>query len=141
METFSASKLGGLPAVANAILEKAGSFRLFAFYGEMGAGKTTLILEMLKIMGVQYGSSPTYSIVNEYQTKTGEPVYHFDFYRINSLEEAYDIGYETYFFSGQYCFVEWPEKIAELLPEDAVKIILKVRDEGREILLELPESW
>jgi tRNA threonylcarbamoyladenosine biosynthesis protein TsaE len=96
---------------------------------------------MLKIMGVQDGSSPTYSIVNEYQTKTGEPVYHFDFYRINSLEEAYDIGYETYFFSGHHCFVEWPEKIAELIPEDAVKIILKVRDEGREILLELPESW
>ncbi len=139
METFYARKLDDLPALANVILEKAGSSRLFAFYGEMGAGKTTLILEMLKIMGVNDGSSPTYSIVNEYQSKNGEPVYHFDFYRINSLDEAYDVGYEIYFFSGQYCFVEWPEKIGELIPEDAVKVHLTVRNETREIRLELPE--
>ncbi len=139
MDQFFAKRPADLREIASAIIEQAGNSRLFAFYGEMGAGKTTLILEILKVLGVQdKGSSPTFSIVNEYVTGRGEAVYHFDFYRIDDISEVYDIGYEDYFFSGSYCFIEWPEKIGELLPDDSVKIHLSVRGETREIQLDTP---
>ena len=138
MEYFSNSP-GDLSEIARDILSKAGEFRLFAFYGEMGAGKTTFILEFIKLLGVKdAGSSPTFSIVNEYRDGENRPVYHFDFYRIESIEEVYDIGYEDYFFSDSYCFMEWPEKIQEILPEETVNIYMNVEENVRKIKLALP---
>ncbi len=127
-----------LPKVAREIIRASEENRLFAFYGEMGAGKTTLILEILKALGVEgEGSSPTFSIVNEYASPIG-PVYHFDFYRIDSIEEVYDFGYEEYLYSGSYCFMEWPEKIAELLPEKVVQVHILDEGESRKITLDFP---
>lgn len=138
MEYFSNSP-GDLSEIAREILSKADEFRLFAFYGEMGAGKTTFILEFIKLLGVKdAGSSPTFSIVNEYRDGANRPVYHFDFYRIESIEEVYDIGYEDYFFSDSYCFMEWPEKIQEILPEETVNVYMNVEENVRKIKLALP---
>ena len=134
MKTFFAKAPDDLKEVAKTLIEEAGNSRLFAFYGEMGVGKTTFILEILKVLDVvDKGSSPTYSLVNEYRTGEGKPVYHFDFYRIEDVEEVYDIGYEDYFFSGSYCFIEWPERIAELLPPETVKVTMRDTGEMREI--------
>ena len=120
-------QLADLDTAAKLLLEKYPSFRLFSFYGEMGAGKTTFIKSICKQLKVIDNiSSPTFAIVNVYQTETTDEVYHFDFYRINSIEEVYDIGYEDYFYGGQYCLMEWPEKIEELLPEDTIAIEIKV---------------
>ena len=103
--------------------------RFFAFFGKMGVGKTTLIKEMCDVLGVKDNvCSPTFAIVNEYSDLDGEPVYHFDFYRMKSVAEAYDIGYEEYFYSGCYCFTEWTEKIEELLPECYVRVEMEERD-------------
>ena len=97
--------------------------RIFAFYGPMGAGKTTFIKAICRELGVaDIVQSPSFSIINEYKTLTGESVFHFDFYRINKLDEAYDIGYEDYIFSGSYCFIEWPELIESLLPENTIRV-------------------
>jgi len=116
--------LSRLPAAAEQLLAEAGENRIFLFYAEMGAGKTTLIKTICKQLGVQENvSSPTFSIVNEYESPSG-PIYHFDFYRLKHEQEAYDLGYEEYFYSGNYCFVEWPEKIENLLPEDAILITM-----------------
>ncbi|MGO3183716.1 MAG: tRNA (adenosine(37)-N6)-threonylcarbamoyltransferase complex ATPase subunit type 1 TsaE [Aequorivita sp.] len=107
---------------------------IFLFYGEMGVGKTTLIKEIVKQLGVtEISGSPSFSIVNEYEGKNGS-VYHFDFYRINDVEEAYDIGVEDYFYSDNYVFIEWPEKIKELLPEDAVAINIQKNKNGSRTL-------
>lgn len=109
--------------------------RVFLFYGSMGAGKTTFIRAICEELGVEESvNSPTFAIVNEYRTGEGDPIYHFDFYRINKEEEAYDFGYEDYFYSGDLCFVEWPEKIENLLPEDAVTVsITELPDGTREV--------
>ncbi len=97
--------------------------RFFAFFGKMGVGKTTLIKELCAALGVEDNvCSPTFAIVNEYSDRQGAPVYHFDFYRLKSLAEAYDIGYEEYFYSGAYCFTEWTEKVEELLPERYIRV-------------------
>ncbi|MEI6577306.1 MAG: tRNA (adenosine(37)-N6)-threonylcarbamoyltransferase complex ATPase subunit type 1 TsaE [Bacteroidota bacterium] len=115
--------LNDLPSIARALLSAYPDRRIFAFYGGMGAGKTTFIKILCQELGaVDEASSPTFSIVNQYLTPEGSRLYHFDFYRIKKVEEAYDIGYENYFFSGDYCFIEWPEKITELLPEDSVEV-------------------
>jgi len=116
--------LNDLPRAAKELIDFAGPNRVFLFYGEMGAGKTTLIKSVCKVLGVlDPVSSPTFSIVNEYLSDS-ESVYHFDFYRIKNETEAYDLGYEDYLYSGNYCFIEWPEKIANLLPERFVKVVL-----------------
>jgi tRNA threonylcarbamoyladenosine biosynthesis protein TsaE len=101
----------------------------------MGAGKTTFIRAICEELGVEESvNSPTFAIVNEYRSGEGDPIYHFDFYRINKEEEAYDFGYEDYFYSGELCFVEWPEKIENLLPEDAVTVsITELPDGTREV--------
>lgn len=105
---------------------------VFAFYGKMGAGKTTFIKALCEALGVSdVVNSPTFSIVNEYRSDTtGELVYHFDFYRIEKLEEVYDMGYEDYFYSGALCFIEWPELVEELLPGDAVKVTVTEAEDG-----------
>ena len=108
---------------------------VFAFYGKMGAGKTTFVKAVCEELGViDVINSPTFAIVNEYRAdESGELIYHFDFYRIERLEEAYDFGYEEYFYSGDLCLVEWPEKIEPLLPEDAMQVMIRVVDEDSRI--------
>ena len=118
-----------LPEVARNLLSTFGEERFFAFFGKMGVGKTTLIKELCAALGVKDNvCSPTFAIVNEYSDSEGEPVYHFDFYRLKSVAEAYDIGYEEYFYSGCYCFTEWTEKIEELLPERYVRVEIEEKD-------------
>ena len=112
---------------------------VFAFYGKMGAGKTTFIKAICEELGVtDVINSPTFAIVNEHRSdETGELIYHFDFYRIKKLDEVYDMGYEDYFYSGALCFIEWPELVEEVLPGDAVKVTIEeVEDGTRSVRLE-----
>ena len=119
-----------LASAAQQFVEAMGERKVFAFYGKMGAGKTTFIKAICEALGVEdVVTSPTFAIVNEYMTSLGS-VYHFDFYRIKNLREAYDIGCEEYFYSGCPCFIEWPELIEELLPEDADKVNIEVHEDG-----------
>ena len=112
-----------LNAVARGLLDTFSDERFFAFFGSMGVGKTTLIKEMCAALGSHDNvCSPTFAIINEYSTGDDKPIYHFDFYRLKNLDEAYDIGYEEYFYSGDYCFTEWTEKIEALLPERYVRV-------------------
>ena len=112
--------------VADQLLAYAKGNKFFIFEGEMAAGKTTFIKAFCEVLGVtDIVSSPTFSIVNEYKSKNG-PVYHFDFYRLKNIREAYDIGYEEYFYSDQYCLIEWPSKVEELLPESYVKVQITI---------------
>lgn len=117
---------------AREFISKMGEGSVFAFYGSMGAGKTTFVKAICEELGVEdVITSPTFAIVNEYRSdSTGELIYHFDFYRIKKLEEVYDMGYEDYFYSGALCFIEWPELIEELLPEDAVRVTIKETEDG-----------
>jgi len=127
---FTVPTLQDLPYAAQRILAAAGNKRVILFYGDMGAGKTTLVKALCEHLGVEEAtSSPTFSIVNEYGSANG-PVYHFDFYRLKSEQEAFDLGYEDYFYSGSYCLVEWPEKISGLLPDDAVSVWIDVMPDG-----------
>jgi tRNA threonylcarbamoyladenosine biosynthesis protein TsaE len=120
---ITAHTLEMLPEVSKQILASFPASRVFALYGRMGAGKTTLIRGLCRELGVtDEVQSPTFSIINEYKTGTGESLYHFDFYRINKIEEVFDIGYEDYIYSGSFCFIEWPELAEGLLPEDTVRI-------------------
>ena len=120
-----------LKQVAQAILEAHPQDRVFGFYGEMGAGKTTLIKEMCTHLGVDgMTSSPTFAIVNEYWTPK-EPVYHFDFYRIDGPEDAVRIGFEEYVYSGSYCFIEWTEKVQPLLPDEYVRVTIERVDDTK----------
>ncbi len=121
---------------AKAFVEATGDSTIFAFYGSMGAGKTTFIKAICEEMGVEdVITSPTFAIVNEYRSATsGELIYHFDFYRIKKQEEVYDMGYEDYIESGAVCFMEWPELIEELLPEDVVKVSIKQQEDGSRIV-------
>lgn len=112
-----------LPGAAGKLLETFPDARVFALYGSMGAGKTTFIKAICHKLGVtDIVQSPTFSIINEYKTNGGASIFHFDFYRIKKLEEVFDIGYEDYIYSGNYCFLEWPEMIESLLPDDAIRI-------------------
>ena len=114
---------------AREFIQHIGEHRVFAFYGKMGAGKTTFVKAVCEQLGVDdVITSPTFAIVNEYSGKT--QVYHFDFYRIKKLEEVYDMGYEDYFYSGSLCFIEWPELIEEILPDDAVRVSITEQEDG-----------
>lgn len=125
-----------LPRAAKAFLEHIGKNRIIAFYGGMGAGKTTFITALCRVLGVEdVVNSPTFTIVNEYKTSCGGAVYHFDFYRINKLSEAMDIGLFEYFDSDGLCLMEWPEMIEELLPEETLKVQILVDDENTRTLL------
>lgn len=132
---FVAKSLKELDTVAKEILDFIKEQKIVAIEGKMGAGKTTLIKSICKKLGVhETVSSPTFALVNEYTDAVGESVFHFDFYRIKKLEEVYDIGYEEYFYSGNFCFIEWPEMITELLPEDHVTIKIEVGENEERIL-------
>ncbi len=129
-----AKRVEELPVVAGKLLEAHPGARVFAFFGAMGVGKTTFIKSLCRSLGItDRVSSPSFSIVNEYITKTGESIYHFDFYRIKKLEEVYDLGYEHYFYSGSYCFIEWPEKLEALLPEDCIRVDMH-EDNGQRVI-------
>lgn len=124
----------GLGRAARAFVDAAGNRRVFLFRGAMGAGKTTLIAEICRVLGVgDEVASPTFSIINEYDSAGGS-VYHFDFYRIDTPSDALDLGIEDYFESGEWCFVEWPEKIEGLLPDDAVEVGISVEPDGSRIV-------
>ena len=127
METLEIDSLRDLPDAAEAILAQAGDHRVVAFYGEMGAGKTTLIRAICDRLGVTDAvSSPTFALVNHYVGDGGRNIYHFDFYRFDRLEEAFDLGYDEYFDSDALCLVEWPEKIEPLLPDDTLNVRIDV---------------
>ena len=117
---------------AREFIQNIGEHKVFAFYGKMGAGKTTFVKAICEELGVEdVITSPTFAIVNEYETfPKPQSIYHFDFYRIKRLEEVYDMGYEDYFYSGALCFIEWPELIEDLLPEDAVKVTITENADG-----------
>jgi tRNA threonylcarbamoyladenosine biosynthesis protein TsaE len=126
---FEHVSLEELETVARKIIDRAPAMKIFILHGEMGAGKTTFVKAMGKVLGVTEAiSSPTFSIVNEYCTLSGERIYHFDFYRLKYEREAYDIGVEEYFDSGHFCLVEWPEKIPTLLPLQYVEISITPTD-------------
>jgi tRNA threonylcarbamoyladenosine biosynthesis protein TsaE len=126
--------ISGLQDAAKKLLKAFSGQRIIAFYGEMGAGKTTLIKAICEELGVASAiSSPTYSIVNEYLSANGTKIFHFDFYRIKNAGEAYDLGYEDYFYSKAWCFIEWPEKIAELMPLEYEKVTITKDGEKRVI--------
>lgn len=126
--------LEDIPVVAKQLIAAA-PYKTMLFYGEMGAGKTTLIKEIVKQLGVEeVANSPTFSIVNEYLSQKGETIYHFDFYRIEDEEEAYDIGIEEYFYSNHWSLIEWPEKVENLLPLESVSVYLTLnKDNTRNI--------
>lgn len=127
MQTLSCCSEAELPVVAEALLQQHPNAKVFALYGSMGAGKTTFVKQVAKVLGsVEVVTSPTFAILNAYAAKEGTSIFHFDFYRIKQLREAYDIGYEDYLYSGQYCFIEWPEMVEELLPPDAVKVYIEI---------------
>ena len=129
---FSIQSLDQIQEVARQFVGHMGGNTVFAFYGKMGAGKTTFIKAVCEVLGVSDAiTSPTFAIVNEYRSDiAGELIYHFDFYRIKKLEEVYDLGYEDYFYSGAVCFIEWPEMIEDLLPGDTVKVTIEETENG-----------
>lgn len=130
--------LDKINAAATEFIKTMGNNTVFAFRGGMGAGKTTFIKAICENLGVSdVINSPTFAIVNEYRSDSGELIYHFDFYRINKIEEVYDFGYEDYFYSGSLCFIEWPELIEDLLPNDTVNVHVNALEDGsREIVLD-----
>ena len=129
------SDLDHIRETAREFIDNMGNRKVFAFYGKMGAGKTTFIKAVCEELGVEdVITSPTFAIINEYSGKD-DTIYHFDFYRIKKLEEVYDMGYEDYFYSGALCFIEWPELIEEVLPEDAVKVQIIEKEDGTRAIL------
>lgn len=124
--------LADMSVAAKEFVSRIGDGTVFAFYGKMGAGKTTFIKAVCRELGVEdVITSPTFAIVNEYRSeKNNEPIYHFDFYRIKKLEEVYDMGYEDYFYSGALCFLEWPELIEEILPAGTTKVTITESADG-----------
>ena len=132
------TSLDNIHEAARQFIAAMGDNTVFAFYGKMGAGKTTFIKAVCECLGVtDVINSPTFAIVNEYRSESGELIYHFDFYRIKKLEEVYDMGYEDYFYSGALCFIEWPELVEELLPGQTVKVTIEEAEDGaRKVTLE-----
>lgn len=125
-----------LNAAARELLKHYGNERIFAFYGPMGAGKTTFIKSICELLGtIDIVSSPTFTLVNEYKTKDGQSIYHIDFYRIKKLEEVFDFGAEEYLNGDSYCFLEWPELVEEILPAETVKIRISVDELEKRTLL------
>ena len=127
--------LDNIHVTAKKFIANMGTGKVFAFYGKMGAGKTTFIKAICEELGVNdVITSPTFAIVNEYTADNETPIYHFDFYRIKKLEEVYDMGYEDYFYSGNLCLLEWPELIEDILPEDVTKVTITEQEDGTRLV-------
>ncbi len=127
--------LSTLPKIAKMLLANFPDERVFAFYGAMGAGKTTFIKAICHELGSEdYVTSPTFALINEYTTKNSSVIYHFDFYRIKKIEEAFDLGYEDYVYSGNYCFIEWPEMIEQLLTAGIVEVRISEGENGTRLV-------
>ncbi|MDB5158290.1 MAG: tRNA ((37)-N6)-threonylcarbamoyltransferase complex ATPase subunit type 1 TsaE [Mucilaginibacter sp.] len=135
--TLTATSISDLPGLAAQLINIAGKSRIFLFYGDMGAGKTTFIKSLCAALGVKEGvTSPTFAIVNEY-AGSADKIFHFDFYRLKTQTEALDMGAEEYFYSGHYCFIEWPEKIPDMLPLHYTSVTISVLADGaRQISVE-----
>jgi len=134
--TISIDSLEKIREAAREFVANIGENSVFAFYGKMGAGKTTFIKAVCEELGVEdVITSPTFAIVNEYRSETtGELIYHFDFYRVKKIDEVYDMGFEDYFYSGALCFIEWPELCEEVLPSDTVKVTIEEQPDGARVM-------
>ena len=129
------TSLDNIREAAKAFLAGMGTSKVVAFYGKMGAGKTTFIKAICEELGVEdVITSPTFALVNEYTAGNGAPVYHFDFYRIKRLDEVYDMGYEDYFYGGNLCLLEWPELIEDILPDDAMRVSITELEDGSRVI-------
>ena len=129
------NSLDELKVAAKELITAFSDDRVFAFYGKMGAGKTTFIQSICRALGSEDNvTSPTFALINEYNTDDLESIFHFDFYRIKDIEEAYDLGYEDYIYSGSYCLIEWPEMIESLLPEKMVEVKIEVQDDDSRVI-------
>ncbi len=129
------TSIDGLKDVAANLIKQFPEHRVFALYGKMGAGKTTFIQAICNSLGSSDNvTSPTFALINEYNTADLSSIFHFDFYRIEDLEEAYDLGYEDYLYSGSYCFIEWPERIEPLLPENIVEVKIEAQENENRII-------
>ena len=129
------NSLDTIHEAAKNFIKGMGDGKVFAFYGKMGAGKTTFIKALCEVLGVKdVITSPTFAIINEYTHGNDNPIYHFDFYRIKKLEEVYDMGYEDYFYSGNLCLLEWPELVEDVLPENVIKVTIEEQPDGSRLL-------
>ena len=129
------NRLDTIHEAAKEFIKGMGDGKVFAFYGKMGAGKTTFIKALCEVLGVKdVITSPTFAIINEYTDGNDNPIYHFDFYRIKKLEEVYDMGYEDYFYSGNLCLLEWPELVEDVLPENVIKVTIEEQPDGSRLL-------
>ena len=127
--------LDNIRAAAREFIRQMGDAHVFAFYGKMGAGKTTFIKALCEELGVEdVVTSPTFAIINEYTSAEGDSIFHFDFYRIKKVAEVYDMGYEDYFYSDALCFIEWPELIEEILPEDTMRVTIDEQPDGSRLI-------
>lgn len=130
------NSLDTIHEAAKEFIKGMGDGKVFAFYGKMGAGKTTFIKALCEVLGVKdVITSPTFAIINEYTDGNDNPIYHFDFYRIKKLEEVYDMGYEDYFYSGNLCLLEWPELVEDVLPENVIKVTIEEQPDGSRLLM------
>lgn len=135
---YKISSVDDLSQVAQDIVELTKKVKIVAFFGPMGAGKTTLIKKICHLFGVKDEvNSPTFALVNEYKDADSKPIYHFDFYRIKKLEEVFDIGYEDYFYSGHICLLEWPQMIENLMPDEFVKVEIALGEKETERLIDI----
>ena len=137
MKTIEIPSLEALPEAARSFAALMGDNTVFAFYGDMGAGKTTFIRALVQALGVdaEEANSPSFSLINEYRSDTtAELIYHFDLYRLESLDEALEIGVEDYFDSGAVCLIEWPERVADILPDDTVRVDISEDADGSRLL-------
>lgn len=129
------NSLDTIHEAAKEFIQNMGESKVFAFYGKMGAGKTTFIKALCEVLGVEdVITSPTFSLINEYTDRQGNSIYHFDFYRIKKLDEVYDMGYEDYFYSGNLCLLEWPELIEEILPDNVTKVTIEAQADGTRLI-------
>ncbi len=135
MTELRINSLDEINTVAKQFIELVGERRVFAMYGAMGVGKTTFVKAVCEELGVEDTiTSPTFAIVNEYHTQKDKIVYHFDFYRIEDVQEAYDFGYEDYFYSKAMCFIEWPERIDSILPSDVINLNFREEEDGSRVI-------